>query len=216
MSKPKIQTNLDTNLLKLIAIISMTIDHIGYIFFPENPIFRWIGRLAFPIFCYCLTVGLIYTRDMKKYLLRLLIFAIISQPLYALAFNFNILSEPNIFFTLFISLLSVYNLINKKYWIFILGFITLLFLPFDYNTTGIFFMLIFYYFKNKPQTCKLFYVIYCILISLFSPFMIFALLAFPLFFIITSSKLKISKWFFYVFYPLHLLILFVCRILVGV
>ena len=44
--------------------------------------FRWIGRLAFPIFCYCLTVGLLYTHDVRKYLTRLGIFALISQPFY--------------------------------------------------------------------------------------------------------------------------------------
>ena len=65
----KLKTNLDTNLLKLIAIISMAVDHVGTVFFPEYPVFRWIGRLAFPIFCYCMTVGLLYTRDLKKYLL---------------------------------------------------------------------------------------------------------------------------------------------------
>lgn len=74
----KLKTNLDTNLLKLIAIISMAVDHVGTVFFPEYPVFRWIGRLAFPIFCYCMTVGLLYTRDLKKYLLRLAAFAVIS------------------------------------------------------------------------------------------------------------------------------------------
>ena len=50
--QPRLKTNLDTNLLKLIAIISMLIDHIGSAFFPDMPVFRWAGRLAFPIFAY--------------------------------------------------------------------------------------------------------------------------------------------------------------------
>ena len=83
----RLKTNLDTDFLKLIAIVSMLIDHIGGAFFPEVGIFRWIGRLAFPIFCYCLTVGLLYTRDVKKYLLRLGVFALVSQPFYILAFH---------------------------------------------------------------------------------------------------------------------------------
>ena len=45
---PKLKTNLDTDLLKLIAILSMVIDHVGSVFFPEYPVFRWIGRLTFP------------------------------------------------------------------------------------------------------------------------------------------------------------------------
>ena len=59
--KPLLNTNLDTNFLKLVAIISMFIDHVGAAFFPEYPVFRWLGRLAFPIFCYCMTVGMLYT-----------------------------------------------------------------------------------------------------------------------------------------------------------
>lgn len=82
---PRLQTNLDTDLLKLIAIVSMLIDHIGGAFFPTVGMFRWIGRLAFPIFCYCLTVGLLYTHDIKRYLGRLALFAVISQPFYVLA-----------------------------------------------------------------------------------------------------------------------------------
>ncbi|MFR3921893.1 MAG: TraX family protein [Dysosmobacter welbionis] len=77
---PRLKTNLDTDLLKLIAIAAMLIDHIGGAFFPEVGVFRWIGRLAFPIFCYCLTVGLLYTHDVRKYLTRLGIFALVSQP----------------------------------------------------------------------------------------------------------------------------------------
>ena len=82
---PRLRTNLDTDLLKLAAIVSMLIDHVGGAFFPEVGAFRWIGRLAFPIFCYCLTVGLLYTRNIKRYLGRLAVFAVVSQPFYVLA-----------------------------------------------------------------------------------------------------------------------------------
>ena len=107
---PRLKTNLDTDLLKLIAIAAMLIDHIGGAFFPEVGVFRWIGRLAFPIFCYCLTVGLLYTHDVRKYLTRLGIFALVSQPFYILAFHpvgefWANLTNWNIFFTLFLSLL---------------------------------------------------------------------------------------------------------------
>lgn len=106
---PRLKTNLDTDLLKLIATAAMLIDHIGGAFFPEAGVFRWIGRLAFPIFCYCLTVGLLYTHDVRKYLTRLGIFALVSQPFYILAFHpvgefWANLTNWNIFFTLFLSL----------------------------------------------------------------------------------------------------------------
>lgn len=50
MQEPQLKTNLDTNLIKLVAIIAMTVDHVGGVFFPEYPVFRWIGRIAFPLF----------------------------------------------------------------------------------------------------------------------------------------------------------------------
>ena len=84
---PKLRSNLDTDFLKLIAILSMAIDHVGSAFFPQYPVFRWIGRLAFPIFAYCLTVGLLYTHDIKRYLIRLSVFALVSQPFYIFAFH---------------------------------------------------------------------------------------------------------------------------------
>ena len=92
----KLRTNLDTDLLKLVAIAAMLLDHIGGAFFPETPIFRWIGRLAFPLFCYCMTVGLLYTHDIRRYLGRLAIFAVVSQPFWILAFNADdILGQPH-------------------------------------------------------------------------------------------------------------------------
>ena len=55
---PKLKTNLDTNLLKLVAVVCMLLDHFGGTFFEQVPAFRWAGRLAFPLFCYCMTVGM--------------------------------------------------------------------------------------------------------------------------------------------------------------
>ena len=133
----------------------MLIDHIGGAFFPEVGIFRWIGRLAFPIFCYCLTVGLLYTRDVKKYLLRLGVFALVSQPFYILAFHpvsefAANLTNWNIFFTLFLSLLGMYGLKERKWWLFALALFTVSWWNFDYSGTGIQLMLIFYLCRNHP------------------------------------------------------------------
>ena len=88
----------------------MTVDHVGAVFFPEYPVFRWIGRMAFPLFCYCMTVGLLYTHDIRRYLARLGVFALLSQPFWILTFNaddfLGNLLNFNIFFTLFVSLLA--------------------------------------------------------------------------------------------------------------
>ena len=70
---------LDSFTLKMIAIISMLADHIGYIFFPQDMVFRAVGRIAFPIFCFLIIEGFHHTRNHTNYLIRLCIFAIISE-----------------------------------------------------------------------------------------------------------------------------------------
>ena len=151
---PKLQSNLDTNFIKLVAILSMTADHVGSAFFPEYPVFRWIGRIAFPLFCYCLTVGMLYTHDIKKYLLRLGAFALISQPFWILAFNaddfWGNLWNLNIFFTLLVSLLSTWGFQTRRWWLFVLGLVLLNVVNFDYAMTGLILMMIFYLCRNRP------------------------------------------------------------------
>ena len=214
----RLKTNLDTDLLKLIAIVAMLIDHIGGAFFPEVGIFRWIGRLAFPIFCYCLTVGLLYTRDVKKYLLRLGVFALVSQPFYILAFHpvgefAANLTNWNIFFTLFLSLLAMAGLKERKWWLFALALFTVSWWNFDYSGTGIQLMLIFYLCRNHPGIGAGLYALsylpalwtgwpedpLCLTVGgLCIDWTIFALLALPFIFCRTHSGVKVNRWFFYV------------------
>ena len=73
---------MNRNHLKLIACLSMLIDHIGYVLFPEIQAFRLIGRLAMPIFAFFIGEGCVYTRDRKKYFLRLFVLALICQTVY--------------------------------------------------------------------------------------------------------------------------------------
>ena len=81
----EVALNKDTNLLKLIAIISMLVDHSGKMFFPQYQVMRIIGRLAFPLFAYCVSVGCVYSRDRMKYLSRVVLMGLVSQPFYAMA-----------------------------------------------------------------------------------------------------------------------------------
>ena len=92
---------INTFTLKLIAILSMTIDHIGYLLFPKVTLLRIVGRIAFPIFAYLIAEGFVHTGDVKKYLLRLGIFAILSEIPYDLVISGNVLDleQQNIFFT---------------------------------------------------------------------------------------------------------------------
>lgn len=77
--------NRDTQLLKLLAMITMLADHTGKMFFSQYPIMRVIGRLAFPIYAYCIAAGCVYSRNRLKYLSRLLLTGLVSQPFYAMA-----------------------------------------------------------------------------------------------------------------------------------
>ena len=65
----------------------MLIDHMGAIFFPQYRVMRVIGRIAFPIYAYCLTVGCVYTHDMLRYVQRIVLLALIAQPLYVVAMH---------------------------------------------------------------------------------------------------------------------------------
>lgn len=231
----KLQTNLDTDFLKLIAIIAMLLDHVGNVFFPQYPIFRWIGRIAFPIFCYCMTVGLLYTHDIKKYLTRLGIFAIISQPFWILAFNpddvWGNLTNWNIFFTLFLSLLSLWAFQEKKWWLFALGVVALALGGFDYNYNGLVMMLIFLLCRNRPGLGALLYFLTwipalwggdiadprCPVIAGHAiNWTIFGLGAMPFIFLNTHTNLRVPKWFFYGFYPAHLAAIALVRFLMKV
>ena len=73
--------------LKLLAVVSMLIDHMGAIFFPQYRVMRIIGRIAFPIYAYCLTVGCVYTHDMLRYVQRVVLLALIAQPIYVVAMH---------------------------------------------------------------------------------------------------------------------------------
>lgn len=73
------------NQLKLIALVTMTIDHIGMTLFPSDPLLRIIGRLAFPIYAYMIGEGCRYTRSMPKYLGLLAAVAAVCQGVYWVA-----------------------------------------------------------------------------------------------------------------------------------
>jgi len=112
--KKSIAGNTSTGTLKLLALIFMCCDHAGKMLFPHVPEMRLIGRLAFPLYCWCLVVGATYTRSYLKYALRLLVIGLISQPLYMAALN-HTLREPNIFLTLLLGLCAIWGMRERKW-----------------------------------------------------------------------------------------------------
>ena len=217
--------------LHILAMVLMLMDHLWATLLPAQDWLTCAGRLAFPIFCYCLTVGLLYTHDVRKYLTRLGIFALVSQPFYILAFHpvgefWANLTNWNIFFTLFLSLLGMYGLKERKWWLFALALFTVSWWNFDYSGTGIQLMLIFYLCRNHPKIGAALYCLsylpalwtgwpedpLCLTVGGWTvDWSIFAILAAPLIFLPLRSRLKINKWFFYGFYPAHLALIALVR-----
>lgn len=216
---------MNTLILKLIAITSMMIDHYGAIFAPQEDIYRYIGRLAFPIFCFLLVEGFIHTRDIKKYGQRLLIFAFISEIPFDLAFYGSIgFEHQNIFFTLFIGLFMIYYLEKSqdtwnKVSIVSIAMIVAFILLVDYNIIGIIYILLFYKTKDMVRIKRLpliAIVLSIVNLGFANMTQQFALLALPLLFFY-NGKLgplnKMTKRLFYIFYPLHLGIFYVMQII---
>ena len=109
--------------LKLIASACMLIDHIGAVFPTASPTaFRFIGRIAFPVYAYLVAQGCKHTKNINKYLLRLGIFALISEIPFDLAFygRFSwatgFLRDTNVFYTLFLGVgcIAVYEKLKQK------------------------------------------------------------------------------------------------------
>ena len=106
--------NTATTWLKIIALVFMFADHAGKMLFPSIPEMRMIGRIAFPIYVWCMIVGFHYTRSVPKYLLRVLIVGLISQPLYNLALN-HTWQQPNVFLCRFLGLCALWGIREKKF-----------------------------------------------------------------------------------------------------
>lgn len=229
METRKIASNLDTGFLKLVAIISMTFDHVGSNFFPDMPLFRIIGRLAFPIFAYCVVVGCLYTHDVKRYALRLGAFALLSQPIYALPgceslaeYWERLIWSPNIFFTLLVGLGAVYGVKEKKWWLTAAAVLFSAFVNVDYGAYGVILMVLFCLLRNKRWLS-------CLVVALYLgmdlmqlprwPYIAalqgFSLLSLPLIYAHTNVGVKVNKYVFYSYYPAHLLAIFLIQRLWG-
>ena len=209
---------INTFTLKWIAIISMLIDHIGLVLFPEEQIFRIIGRLAFPIFAYTLTEGFLHTGNIKKYLIRLGIFAVISEVPYDLLFGEGIIdwSMQNVFLTLFLGL-SMIVLITRITAVYIqvltvimIGIISEI-LGADYGTIGILTIWLFYYLRDK-KIAK--YTAVSLLMLTTQGVQMFAALALIPIGLHNGKRGPKMKYIFYIIYPLHLLILYFIQLMI--
>lgn len=97
-------------MLRLIALMSMMIDHAGLALFPDIGLFRCIGRLSFPIYCFLIAKGYLHTRSIAGYGRRLLLLAILSEiPFDMLIFGRMVSPvEQNVLFSLLLGLMALY------------------------------------------------------------------------------------------------------------
>ena len=240
LAPKEVGLNRDTNLLKLVAMISMLIDHTGKMFFPQYRIMRIIGRLAFPLYAYCIAVGGVYSKNKLKYLSRILLMGLISQPFYAVALahtvpamyavrfadnplgavmNFYVQSwaVPNIMLTLALGLMLIWSLREGQY-VCALSVALLIWKAqnaVNYGWRGValialFYLTISHWWVSLPVMSA--YMLwwgsqgasYHMFGTSFG-IQMFAILALPLVYIPTWSKLRINKWVYYLFYPAHLI-----------
>lgn len=201
--------------LKFIALLTMLIDHIGYLLFPQHFVFRIIGRISFPIFAYLIAIGAKRTSNLSRYALRLLVFALISQLPYNL-FTRNLLlsfHSPNIFFTLLAGLLLIMCFNKKDVPSLFLAIVILIcvgWLDLSYSYYGILMILSFYIFDGKNLQTLLAVSLTTLqyFLQTGNPHQIYAFMSLPLIFWLPPLGIKIPKWIAYGFYPLHLLALY--------
>ena len=98
-------------MLRVIALVCMMIDHTGLALFPDLLIFRCIGRLSFPIYCFLLVQGYIHTRDVAAYGRRLTLLAILSEIPHDLLIFGRTFSpaDQNVLFSLLLGLMALYS-----------------------------------------------------------------------------------------------------------
>lgn len=113
MLSPTRKFDFGREILKVVAIATMTLDHISYILYPDTLFLHIIGRLSFPLFAYLIALGIESTKKPKKYMATLFSFALISQIPYFLAFEIQPFERLNILFTLFLGALTIY-FFNKR------------------------------------------------------------------------------------------------------
>ena len=202
--------------LKILAIIFMTVDHVGLLLFPSVRILRAIGRLAFPIFAFQIGIGFKHTHSKEKYILRMILFTLISQYPFALFLEAAKISPIlNIGATFTLALLALYTIDKfKKSWIkypiLIIIACIAAYVPMDYGLIGVL-IVISLYFLNQEKIIGIASFISLEIINCAINKSLFSLPAtlaiFPIL-LYNGKKGPSLKYFFYIFYPAHLLIIY--------
>ncbi|MFC7679724.1 TraX family protein [Paenibacillus sp. GCM10028914] len=205
--------------MQVLAMLTMLIDHVGLIFFPEQEIWRIIGRIAFPLYVYALVQGYDRTSSRTRYMFRLGLIAVLSQIPYQMALHST---SFNVVVTLLagIIVLRALDRINSFYMsALIVGAASLVMelLEFDYGSYGLFLILIFRYVPADKLvmwhfTLNLLYVFlngWILQMWSLLPSIVFAYG--PVIWARLES-IRVRSWVWRSFYPLHLLLLAILQV----
>lgn len=220
-------SGINSSVLKILAILLMCVDHFNAAIFhyKVTPMII-VGRIAFPLFAFMVAEGARRTKSREKYMLRLLLFALVSEvPFdFFVSSSFFDISSQNVFFTLFFGLFSIwcYELLREK------GLSAVSVLPLliactgaallntDYAATGV--LCIFLLYVSMEADFPVRFLISAAAIALLSvniktdkinfvEIELYALMALiPIFLYNGKKGFKVNKYFFYAFYPAHMLI----------
>lgn len=222
------------NVLKIIACITMLIDHMGVVLFPKIMILRIIGRIAFPIFAFLLAEGCYYTRNKIRHLLVISGFAVVMQMVLFLATrmtDFSIFIHFSIAVLLCLAIDVIEKFIRERKVIvsiaLVLSFIisVIMLILIDKNTTyfssnygiyGIFVPVVLYIIRKYIKHVHLLVSILIICLSMvlmhfFTVWIqqLYGMIACVFILLYNGKKGKYNlKYLFYIFYPLHLVVLY--------
>lgn len=201
--------------IKLLAAVLMVIDHIGAVIFPKLLVLRFLGRLSFPLFAWLVGQGEKHTRNFNIYLVRLCILGLLSQPIYYLLFHsFKI----NILATLSLGLLAIrLEKLTKLKVIYTLFFAILAqLINAEYGAYGVFTLTLLAKFNSNSIAWWIKWTLLNLLTLPIPGFLFYQVLAVlaPIILILWNCKQgQKAKWF-YTFYPLHLALILLLRLLI--
>ena len=216
--------------LKMIACLSMLIDHAGVIFRADLPdiaytVLRCLGRPAFVIFAFFIVEGFIRTRNRTAYALRLALFAILSEIPFDLMGSGSLMSfsGQNIFFTLLLGLLGMWGyetLKNRN--LSYLGFLPMFaaayaanFLRTDYAAFGVVLIFVIYLFKENKMAQGIGVGVVTLVMMTGMRLQLFGFVGWLLCCAYNGKRGPKMTYFFYLFYPLHILLLLLLREVLG-
>ena len=195
--------------LQFIAALTMLIDHIGVVFFPTVLGFRAIGRLSFPLFAFGIAEGVRYTHSFWRYFGRILLTACLSQPIYMLLFA---TAQGNPLFMLAWGAAALYFWREGKRAVAAVLLCGACFADMSYGWYGVWTIFFFGLYEERESLCFYGQLLLTLLYGVFTKAWIQLLSLFSFGFFdgtwrVAACSKKLPRYFFYVFYPLHLLVL---------